>query len=34
VAVRRRGGEDLGALALADFTSRVRDLVARRSLEL
>jgi threonyl-tRNA synthetase len=34
VAVRRRGGEDLGALALADFTALVRDLVARRSLEL
>ncbi len=34
VAVRRRGGEDLGAMAVADFTARVGDLVARRSLEI
>jgi threonyl-tRNA synthetase len=34
VAVRRRAGEDLGALPLAAFTARARDLVARRSLEL
>ena len=34
VAVRRRAGEDLGAMATAEFTARVRDLVDRRSLEL
>lgn len=34
VAVRRRAGEDLGAVATAEFTARVRDLVGRRSLEL
>jgi threonyl-tRNA synthetase len=34
VAVRRRAGEDLGAMATAEFTARVRDLVGRRSLEL
>jgi hypothetical protein len=32
--VRRRAGEDLGAMATAEFTARVRDLVGRRSLEL
>ena len=34
VAVRRRAGEDLGAMATTDFAARVRDLVGRRSLEL
>jgi threonyl-tRNA synthetase len=34
VAVRRRAGEDLGALPVAEFVARVRDLVARRSSEL
>jgi len=34
VAVRRRAGEDLGAMATAELAARVRDLVGRRSLEL
>ena len=34
VAVRRRAGEDLGAMPVAELTARMRDLVARRSLEL
>jgi threonyl-tRNA synthetase len=34
VAVRPRAGEDLGGMPLSDFTARVRDVVARRSLEL
>jgi threonyl-tRNA synthetase len=34
VSVRRRSGEDLGAMTAGDFVSRARDLVARRSLEL
>jgi threonyl-tRNA synthetase len=34
VAVRRRAGEDLGALPLADFVRRVQDLVAAKSREL
>ena len=34
VAVRRRAGEDLGAMPTAELTARMRDLVARRSLEL
>jgi threonyl-tRNA synthetase len=34
VAVRRRAGEDLGAMPVAEFAARVRDLAARRSLEL
>jgi threonyl-tRNA synthetase len=34
VSVRRRFGEDLGSMTTADFVSRTRDLVARRSLEL
>ncbi|MGE5232619.1 MAG: threonine--tRNA ligase [Acidobacteriota bacterium] len=34
VAVRRRAGEDLGALPVADFSARVAGLVAARSLEL
>jgi threonyl-tRNA synthetase len=34
VAVRRRAGDDLGALGIDDFRSRVTDLVARRSAEL
>ena len=34
VAVRRRAGEDLGALPLEDFLRRAQDLVAARSREL
>ena len=34
VAVRRRSGEDLGAMPVAGFAARARDLVASRSLEL
>ena len=34
VAVRRRAGEDLGALPVADFLRRLDDLVAARSREL
>jgi threonyl-tRNA synthetase len=34
VSVRRRAGEDLGAMTAADFIGRARDLVARRSQEL
>jgi threonyl-tRNA synthetase len=34
VAVRRRSGEDLGAMPVAELTARVRGLVANRSLEL
>jgi threonyl-tRNA synthetase len=34
VAVRRRAGEDLGAMPTQEFLARVRDLVDRRSLEL
>jgi threonyl-tRNA synthetase len=34
VAVRRRAGEELGAMPAMDFLARVRDLVGRRSLEL
>jgi threonyl-tRNA synthetase len=34
VAVRRRAGEDLGAMPVAGFAARARDLVASRSLEL
>jgi len=34
VAARRRAGEDLGALPVADFAARVAGLVAARSLEL
>jgi threonyl-tRNA synthetase len=34
VSVRRRSGEDLGAMTAGDFVDRARDLVARRSLEL
>jgi threonyl-tRNA synthetase len=34
VAVRRRSGEDLGAMPVAGFAVRARDLVASRSLEL
>jgi hypothetical protein len=32
--VRRRAGEDLGAMATAELAARVRELVGRRSLEL
>jgi threonyl-tRNA synthetase len=34
VAVRRRAGEDLGAMALDAFLARLRDLVTARSREL
>ena len=34
VSVRRRAGEDLGALSTTDFLARVRDLVSSRSREL
>jgi len=34
VAVRRRSGEDLGAMPVAGFAARARDLAASRSLEL
>jgi threonyl-tRNA synthetase len=34
VAVRRRSGEDLGAIPVADFLARVADLSVRRSAEL
>ena len=34
VAVRRRAGEELGAMPVAAFVAHVRDLVARRSNEL
>ena len=29
VAVRSRGGEDLGAMSLADFSGRLREQIAR-----
>jgi threonyl-tRNA synthetase len=31
VAVRRRSGEDLGSLPVAELAARIRDLVASRS---
>jgi threonyl-tRNA synthetase len=34
VAVRRRAGEDLGALPVGAFLERLRDLTARRATEL
>ena len=34
VSVRRRAGEDLGALSTTDFLTRVRGLVSSRSREL
>lgn len=34
VAVRLRGGEDLGGMAVASFAARLRELVAARSLDL
>jgi threonyl-tRNA synthetase len=34
VSVRRRAGEDLGALSTTDFLARVRDLISSRSREL
>jgi threonyl-tRNA synthetase len=34
VSVRRRTGEDLGAMAVGDFVARVHDLVSRRDLEI
>jgi threonyl-tRNA synthetase len=34
VAVRRRAGEDLGAMPVADLAARLRELAARRGLEL
>lgn len=34
VSVRRRAGEDLGAMTVQDLIGRARDLVARRSLDL
>ncbi|HVT57711.1 MAG TPA: threonine--tRNA ligase [Thermoanaerobaculia bacterium] len=34
VAVRRRAGEELGAMPVASFAARVRELTARRSAEL
>ncbi|MCB1055462.1 MAG: threonine--tRNA ligase [Acidobacteria bacterium] len=34
VSVRRRAGDDLGALPVADFVARAQDLIARRSQDL